>query len=106
MATGRKVDLNQRVSLKKLAEEMGVKERPLIDAACDGRLQAWRVGGKARGELVTTRAALHTYLDAQPAASSPCPVEKPEPATRKKAELLDDFYEKAVATAGRRRRRG
>jgi len=58
--------LDHRVSLRLLAADMGVNERPLIDAANSGKLKVWRVGRKDAGELVTTRAALYAYLDGQP----------------------------------------
>lgn len=64
-AQGRKIP----ISLRRLAEQIGVKERPLLDAARDGKLKAWRIGGDKRGELVTTLDALDAYLATQPAAS-------------------------------------
>jgi len=54
------------ISIRRLAEEVGVSARPLIDAARAGRLRAWRVGGRKRGELVTTFEAFEAYLATQP----------------------------------------
>lgn len=87
------------VSLRKLAEEMGVKERPLVDAARDGKLRAWRIGGGKRGELVTTLEDLEAYIRTQPAAverktASEAPTKKPRLTAK-------ELYQQAVDRARR-----
>jgi hypothetical protein len=87
----------QPITLRKMAEEIGCKERPLIDAAKAGRLKAWRLGGGKRGILVTTYENLQAYLDSQPAA------EEERPTTN--ARRLE-AYKAAVERARRAGRRG
>lgn len=54
-------------SVRGIAAEMEVSERTLVDAAKTGRFEAWRLGGEARGELLTTLANVEAYLRSQPA---------------------------------------
>lgn len=88
------------IAISKLAEEMGVKERPLVDAARDGKLRAWRIGGGKRGELVTTLEDLDAYMRTQPAA-----VEKPAASNTPKkacATTSKELFQQAVDRAKRR----